>query len=82
MAANVGGVGEVIEHERTGLLGSSTEDLARALARLLDDPQERAMMGERARLRVGHRYSAQALAGRLEDVYTIVREERAREGAA
>ncbi len=82
VAADVGGVGEVIEHERTGLLGASTEDLTRALARLLDDPEERARMGERARLRVGHRYSAPALAGRLEDVYTTVREERSREGAA
>ena len=77
VATDVGGVGEVVAHERTGFLGASVDELAFGLARLLDEPGLGPAMGRRARMRVASRYSAAALAGRLEDLYRIVVEERA-----
>jgi glycosyltransferase involved in cell wall biosynthesis len=77
VASDVGGVGEVVAHERTGFLGQSVDELAFGLARLLDEPTLGPAMGRRARMRVAARHSAAALAGRLEDLYRIVVEERA-----
>jgi glycosyltransferase involved in cell wall biosynthesis len=77
IATNVGGVGEIVAHERTGFLGTTVEELAFGLAQLLDSPPLCAAMGQRARLRVQDRYSARALASRLEALYRGVVEERA-----
>jgi len=77
VASDVGGVNEVVAHERTGFLGTSVDELAFGLARLLDEPGLGVAMGRRARMRVAARHSAAALAGRLEDLYRIVVEERA-----
>jgi glycosyltransferase involved in cell wall biosynthesis len=76
VATDVGGVGELVAHERTGLLGRTPEELARALALLLADPDERRAMGERARLRVAARHGAPALAERLAALYEAVCAER------
>lgn len=76
VAADVGGVAEVVAHERTGFLGADADELAFGLARLLDDPELRAACGRRGRLRVAERHSAAALAGRLEAVYRAVVDER------
>ena len=76
VASDVGGVGEIVAHERTGFLGRGVDELAFGLAQLLDDPRLGPAMGLRARMRVATRHSAEALAGRLEDVYRIVAEER------
>jgi glycosyltransferase involved in cell wall biosynthesis len=75
VATNVGGVAELVAHERTGYLGSDVDELAYGLAQLLDDPAGRAAMGQRARLRVLARHSAAALAERLEALYRAVLEE-------
>lgn len=80
VATDVGGVGEVVAHERTGFLGSSTDELAFALAALLDRPDERRAMGARARLRVAARHSPDELAARLEELYGLVIEERRARG--
>jgi glycosyltransferase involved in cell wall biosynthesis len=77
VAANVGGVGEIVAHERTGFLGTTVEELAFGLAQLCDARELRAAMGQRARLRVRDRYSARALTDRLETLYRVVVEERA-----
>jgi glycosyltransferase involved in cell wall biosynthesis len=77
VAARVGGVGEVVAEERTGFLGESVDELAFGLARLLDDPGLGRAMGQRARVRVAARHSAEALAERLERLYAAVVEERA-----
>jgi glycosyltransferase involved in cell wall biosynthesis len=77
VASDVGGVGELVVHERTGYLGRGVEELAYGLARLLDDPAAARAMGARARLRVAARYSAAALADRLEELYRLVQRERA-----
>ncbi len=76
VARDVGGVGEVVAHERTGRLGTSDEELAFALAALLDAPAERRAMGERARVRVARHHGAPLLAERLEALYRVVVEER------
>ena len=76
VAMDVGGVSEVVAHERTGLVGSSADELAFHVDRLLQSPGERATLGRRARLRVADRYSAAALADRLEALYTAVVSER------
>ena len=77
VARDVGGVSEIVAHERTGFLGKETDELAFFLAQLLDDPSIGPAMGKRARVRVASRHSAAALAGRLEQLYRVVVEERA-----
>lgn len=82
VASDVGGVSEVVVHERTGFLGRSVEDWAFGLARLLDDPREARAMGARARLRVARVHSAEMLAARLAELYELVLAERRTGGAA
>ena len=50
VAADVGGLGTAVRNRETGLLvqGHRTDDWAAALRRMLDDPAERDLMGERA----------------------------------
>jgi glycosyltransferase involved in cell wall biosynthesis len=77
VASDVGGVGEIVAHERMGFLGQGKDELAFGLARLLEEPHLGQAMGRRARVRVASRHSAEALADRLENLYRIVVEERA-----
>lgn len=76
VATDVGGVGEIVAHERTGFLGKGVDDLAFGLAQLLDDRRLGPALGQRARVRVATRHSASALTDRLEAIYKIVVEER------
>jgi glycosyltransferase involved in cell wall biosynthesis len=76
VAMDVGGVGELVAHERTGFLGADVDELAFALARLVEDRALGRAMGARARIRVAQRHSAEALAQRLAAVYEVVVEER------
>ncbi len=80
VARAVGGVGELVVHERTGWLGTSDEELAFGLAKLLDDPREARAMGARARLRVARTHAAETLAARLEELYGVVCAERGARG--
>lgn len=77
LAVNVGGVSDIVAHERTGWLGADTTELAFGLAQWLDNPALLASTGQRARLRIQSRHSAQALADRLLAVYRVVAKERA-----
>jgi glycosyltransferase involved in cell wall biosynthesis len=77
VAMDVGGVGEIVAHERTGFLGKDVDELAFGLDQLLVRPGLAREMGHRARMRVATRHSADRLAERLEEVYRIVAEERA-----
>jgi glycosyltransferase involved in cell wall biosynthesis len=76
VASDVGGVAELVAHERTGFLGGTVEELAFGLAQLLERPAERLAMGARARLRVAERHSGAQLARRLEELYRVVVGER------
>ena len=75
VATPVGGVPELVAHERTGFLGSDATELAFGLDALISQPQEARALGHRARLRVRQRHSAAALADRLLAVYEAVLEE-------
>jgi glycosyltransferase involved in cell wall biosynthesis len=76
VATPVGGVPELVAHERTGFLGEGVDELAFGLAQLLERPALGREMGQRARMRVAERHSAEALAGRLEALYRAALEER------
>lgn len=77
VATPVGGVPELVAHERTGYLGTDVTELAFGLDQLLADPARRKGCGQRARMRVEKRHSAKALADRLEALYRAVLEARA-----
>jgi glycosyltransferase involved in cell wall biosynthesis len=72
IATRVGGVAEIVAEERTGYLGTSVDELAYGLAQLLEAPHQAVAMGQRARMRAQSRHSAEALAGRLEQLYQAV----------
>jgi len=82
VARAVGGVPELVVHERTGYVGTSDEELAFALAHLYGQREEARAMGARARLRVQRTHSAETLAQRLEQLYEVVTAERAAAGGA
>jgi len=77
VAPDVGGVAEILAHDRTGYVVREGEELGFHLDTLLGNADMRFVFGQRARMRVSTRYSAEALAGRLESVYQAVLEERA-----
>jgi glycosyltransferase involved in cell wall biosynthesis len=76
IASAVGGVEEIVAHERTGWLGESVDEWAYGLDQLLSDARMREGMGQRARVRIAARHGASGLADRLEAVYRAVLEER------
>ena len=76
VAMDVGGVGEIVAHERTGFVGKDVDELAFGLDQLLVQPALADAMGQRARTRVATRHGAARLAERLEAIYRIVAEER------
>jgi glycosyltransferase involved in cell wall biosynthesis len=77
VTTRVGGCEEIVAEERTGYLGTTVDELGYGLARLLDDPAAASAMGQRARLRVAARHSAESLATRLDQLYQAVAQERA-----
>jgi len=61
IASRVGGLPEVIEHERTGLLVDGPDQLREALRRLTANPREAGEMGDRAREAVLKKFSVEAM---------------------
>jgi len=61
IASRVGGLAELIEHERTGLLVETREQLREALRRLVRNPREAEEMGLRAREVVQQKFSVEAM---------------------
>lgn len=82
VARAVGGVPELVAHERTGWLGTSDDELLFGLDRLLGDAELARATGERARLRVARAHGAETLAARLEELYAHVVAARRGEGSA
>ena len=74
VATRVGGVPEVVRHEREGLLVQSGdgEGLAAACMRLVDDPDLRVRLGRGARARVNDGFGIQRLSREIEQVYDAV----------
>lgn len=77
VATPVGGIPELVAHERTGYLGADATELGYGLDQLLSDRSKRKGCGQRARMRIEKRHSAKALADRLEALYSAVLEARA-----
>lgn len=76
VAVRAGGVAEVVDHGRTGLLvGSDPRELGEAVSRLLEDPKERQAMAAEARRRA-RQFSADRVAARLSELYRSVLEVR------
>ena len=71
-----GGIGEVVEHEVTGLLArpNDAHELAAHIARLADNPEERLQMGRAGRKRAEALYSLQAHADRMLAIYQVAAE--------
>ena len=71
VASDVGGVKDVIEHGRTGLIVQPTDvpALAQAIARLVDDEPERRALGRAAWASVRDRFSSVAMARRYNQIY-------------
>jgi len=74
VGTRVGGVPEVIEDGRTGLVVeyADTGKLAEAIIRLLGNEEERREFGERGRLRVRERFTWEKVVDRIERVYMEV----------
>ena len=80
VASRLGGLPEVVEDGRTGLLvpPGDARALAGAMERLLANPQERRALGEEGQRRVESRFRAALMARRVENVYEeVLRERRA-----
>lgn len=71
VGSRVGGIPELIEDGRTGLLvpPADPDALAAAVCRLLDDPDLRKKAGDLARLRVVEQFSWDVVAARTVDAY-------------
>jgi len=71
VASAVGGILEVVDDGRTGLLvpPARPDDLAAAIRRVLDDPAFGRALGEAGRRRVEERFSWTSVAERTERVY-------------
>jgi glycosyltransferase involved in cell wall biosynthesis len=78
VATEVGGIPEIVQHDRTGLLIPAPPDagrLAGALVRLLEDPALRETLARQGRELFAQRFEAVAWAGALADLYREVIEE-------
>jgi glycosyltransferase involved in cell wall biosynthesis len=71
IGSRVGGIPEVVEHERTGLLVPPGDQaaLAAAIERLVDDPGLREALGANARRFVTARFDPRAALDAVESVY-------------
>ncbi|WP_304822143.1 glycosyltransferase family 4 protein [Candidatus Binatus sp.] len=71
IASAVGGLAELVEHDRTGVQvePAHSDQLASAIARLAASPELRTRMGAAARIRVEQNYSMAAMAARTLALY-------------
>ncbi|NJF24671.1 glycosyltransferase family 4 protein [Thermococcus sp. Bubb.Bath] len=69
VANNHGGIGEIVEHGRTGLLSQNDQGLIQNLVALIDDENMREEMGKNARKGVEDRFSWEAVVPRVLEVY-------------
>jgi glycosyltransferase involved in cell wall biosynthesis len=83
VATRAGGLPEIVQHERTGLLVPPRDDraLAEAMLRLLKDQPLRQRMGTAGRARVSERFTAERMVEQTAAVYAqVVAEGRHRAG--
>lgn len=72
VATDVGGVRDVVRHEKTGILAdsSSEEAMAEAVVRLIQDPEKRGRLGHAGRADVLERFSIDRLVQDLNTLYS------------
>lgn len=76
VATAVGGIPEIVEHDRTGILvpARAVTPLAQALTRLIENPELRREMGAAGRRRFLDRFESRSMAARYQGVYeTLLR---------
>jgi len=69
VATAVGGTAELVADGETGIIVEDVDDLATALRRLSDDPDEARRMGEAGRRRVEEEFSEEAMTRRVLELY-------------
>ena len=70
IAANVGGIPELIQHNVTGLLvARQPAQLADAIVSLLEDPEKRSALGNQGRENARTRFSADIMVNNIENLY-------------
>ena len=74
IASDIGGITDIVQHERTGILVPAGDDpaLAHALTRVLTDPALSRTLGEAGRQRLRDAFSWTHIVDRWEDVYARV----------
>jgi glycosyltransferase involved in cell wall biosynthesis len=85
IASEVGGLREVMQHDRTGILvpPAQPQAIAQAIGRMVESAKFRSQMGAAARVRVEDYYSMQKMAAQTLELYrTCVRNTRRKKGGA
>jgi glycosyltransferase involved in cell wall biosynthesis len=73
IASDVGGLPEIVDHERTGLLTENTpEAIGAAITRMMHDRPFAACLAERARAAVAEKFSVKRMAAATIEVYRAI----------
>lgn len=74
VATEVGGIPEIIEHGKNGLLVpiGDVESLASALTKLIKNPQRRQKMGKAAYQQVKENFNQQLISDKLSSIYRLI----------
>jgi glycosyltransferase involved in cell wall biosynthesis len=68
-AMDTGGTGDIVEHERTGLLSASAEALGADVARLMADRSLAASLADAGRQHVERTFDSRAVIAKVEALY-------------
>ena len=68
-AMDTGGTGDIVEHERTGLLSASAEALGADVARLMADRSLAARLADAGRQHVERTFDSRAVIAKVEALY-------------
>ena len=75
-AMRTGGTADIVDHEKTGLLSNTPEQLARDVKRLVSDARLRQALGAAARHKAVASFDASAVVPRIEALYEELSRER------
>ena len=70
VASNVGGIPDLVEHDRNGLLVPPGDEkaLAASIKQLINDPEKAKLMGQRGRKRC-NQFSVEAMVAKIDNLY-------------
>ena len=75
-AMRTGGTADIVDHEKTGLLSNTPEQLARDVKRLVSDARLRQALGAAARHKAVATFDASTVVPRIEALYEELSRER------